>query len=443
MEYDLGIRADYLIPLSTDQKTKALDVLKDQFVGIKGSSIKTVTKFTDTLASSSKKFIHAKNKVLMPGLINGHNHLPMVLMRGIADDLTFDEWLMKTIIPIESKLVDEEFVQIGTNLAVLECIRLGVTTLNDMYYFEDVVADVADKAGLRGFFAEGILDFPTPDTKTDPSNAYRILEKMVEKYSKHERIHTSIAPHAPYTVSDAGFKKAKSFSDKHSIMLHTHVSETKTEVETSLKEFKKTPTQRLFDLGIMSERTVFAHGIHLSGADIDLLARTKTSVIHNPESNLKLGAGIAPLQKLFKGPVMVGLGTDGAASNNDLNMFCEMDVAAKMQKFIFGGNSPIKAKQILKMATSNGAKALGLKNVGKIAEGMLADMITVDLSEPSMHPIFNLVSNLVYASGNAVVNDVICHGKLLMENREFKTLDPEKIYSEAKRMQKKIETLLS
>ncbi len=442
MQFDLGIRADYLLPLTTNQKTKALDVFENYFVGIQGSKIKTVEKFTEDHEKNSKKFIHAKNKVVMPGLVNGHTHLPMVLMRGIADDKSLEDWLMKTMIPIETQLADEDFVRVGTNLAMLECIRLGVTTVSDMYYFEDVIADTVDKAGLRGVFAEGILDFPTPDTKNDSSNAYKILDRMVERYQNHDRIHAAIGPHAPYTVSDESYKKASAYSQKHSIMMHTHVSETKSEVENSLKQYSKTPTQRLFDLGILNEQTVFAHGVHLSEKDLELLANSNVSVIHNPESNLKLGSGIAKLQDLFQAGVNVGLGTDGSASNNDLNMFAEMDTAAKLQKLIFQGNSPIQAKQILKMATTNGAKALGLKNVGKIEEGMFADVITIDLNEPSMQPIFNLVSNLVYSGANSVVCDVVCHGKVLMQNREFKTLDSRKIFEEASRLKIKIAELL-
>lgn len=443
MEYDIGIRADYLIPLTTNQTTKELDVFEDYFVGIIGSSIKAVEKFTEKQAKNSKKYIHAKNKLVMPGLVNGHTHLTMTMMRGLADDLSFEDWLMKTIIPIETKLVDEEFVRIGTELAALECIRMGITTVNDMYYFEDVAADVCDRAGLRGIFAQGILDFPTPDTAKDPNNNYKILDRMVEKYSKHERIKPAVAPHAPYTVSDESFKKAFAYSEKQELMSHIHVSETKTENENSLKQYGKTPTKRLFDLGVVNQRTVFAHGVHLTNEDLEILAKTKTSVIHNPESNLKLGSGIAPLEKMFKAGVQVGLGTDGTASNNDLNLFAEMDTAAKLQKYIFSGNSPIQAKQILKMATSNSAKALGLSSVGKIEVGKNADIISIDLSEPTMQPMHNLVSNLVYSGANSVVCDVICHGKVLMENREFKTLDKNKIFFNAKTLKDKIKRLLN
>lgn len=440
MNYDIGIRCGYLLSMSDENGL----ILKDQFLGIQGAKIASIEPWEEGKQKTAKEFIDARQKIVMPGLVNGHTHLPMSLFRGLADDLPFNEWLHNYILPLEGRLVDRDFIRVGTELSALEMIRMGTTTACDMYFFEEEVAAVLDRAGLRGLLSQTIMDFPTPDKKENAQEPWRILDRLVEKYGRHERLIPCLGPHAPYSCSDDTLKEVLRYQSRTSLPLVMHVSETEFEVKESFKQYSCSPVERLHALGALSDKAIFAHCVHLSEKDIELIVETKTAIVHNPESNMKLGAGAAPIAKYIKKGIRLGLGTDGAASNNNLNMFHEMDTAAKLQKMISGDNTAMSAKQALLMATKWGAEALGIGHlVGTLEVGKLADIITIDLQYPHMQPVHDVVSQLVYSSSGMEVETVICHGKVLLEDGKFCTLDDQKIYSEANDWQSKIQKSLT
>lgn len=440
-ELDWGVRAGFLLTMKGQQSA----VARDHFIGIKGSRIHVI----EPWAGQDKRcagFTDASHGVVMPGLINGHTHLPMSLFRGLADDLPFDKWLHGYILPLEAQMVDAEFVRAGTELSALELIRFGVTTVCDGYFFMDVVGQTLDRAGLRGIVGECVTDFPTPDTKGTPTDAYRILDRMRELFKDHERIEPAIAPHAPYSCSDETLKTAASYARLHGLKTCIHVSETASEVAESQKKYGKTPVARLSDLGVMAGPCVFAHCVHITAEDMAMMARAGTGAIHNPESNMKLSSGVAPVPAMMKAGVNVGLGTDGAASNNNLNMLQEMDTAAKLQKVFQHDNSAMGAAHVLNLATLSGAKALGLEGkIGSLEPGKAADLIVVGLHHPHMQPVHDVPSQLAYSATGLEVETVFCHGRLLFDRGEFKTLDAGRILREAEvwreRIRRKVEDL--
>lgn len=433
MKFDLGLRARFLV---NPEKNK-IKVHEDYFVGISGTQITSVQPYSDNLKLESKEF--KELDVILPGLINGHTHLPMNAFRGIADDLSFQDWLFKKIFPLESKNVNPDMVRIGTWSAMAECIRFGVTTVCDMYYFEDTVADVVDQAGLRGLIGESIVDAPVPDSKTNLQNPWTILEKMAERYKGHDRIVPAIAPHAPYSNSDATYKRVVEFAESENLPIVTHVAETKAEVKEQLKKFKKTPVKRLFDAGIMDQRAIFAHCVHLTSKDIALIKKTKTGCVHNPESNMKLHVGVCPVGELLENGIAIGIGTDSAVSNNNLNLWGEMDMACKLQILTEEDGKALPAEKVLFMATLGGARALGLEKItGSIEVGKRADVIALSLDYPHMQPAYNLVSLLVYATTGLEVTTTICNGRVLMENQVIKTVDMEKLKRELVNFQKNL-----
>ena len=425
--FDLAIRTGTLLPMNAaavraPSSTDEAFVLRDQLIGVKDSKIVFVGQWTSE-GWSSQEFINAQNKIVMPGLVNGHCHLPMTLFRGLADDLCFDDWLNNYILPLEARLVSPEFVTLGSELAVLEAFTSGTTTIYDMYYFEDQIADVVERSGIRALVGETVFDFVAPDNKKQDGSEYLILDRMVERWNKHERVTPFVAPHAPYSCGDETLKKARDYAHKKSLAIGIHVSETRGEVEGSLMQYGKTPLKRLHDLGVLSVPTIVAHGVHLTDEEIALAAKNKTSVIYNPESNMKLGAGAAPIPKLLQAGVTVGLGTDGPASNNDLNLFKEMDIGAKLQKLMASNNMAMTAKMALEMATCNGAKALGLGDkTGSIEVGKCADLIVIDPNVAHMQPQHDVASLLVYAAKGSEVETVVCHGKVVVRNRQCTTI---------------------
>ena len=418
-KFDLAIRCGQLLTMAPGQK----DALKGHVIGIIDNNIDWVGS-ESSIEWTAARTIDANDKIVLPGLINGHTHLPMSLFRGLADDLPFEEWLHKYILPLEGRLVSPEFVRIGTELAALECIQRGVTTVCDMYYFSDEIADVLDRAGMRALVGETVADFPPPDDKEKQGNNYKILEKMVNKYGTNGRIVPTVAPHAPYTCSDETLKEALAFARKWGLPISIHVSETKFEVENSMKQFGMSPVQRLRKLGYGDHACAYAHCVHLSDEDISILAQCRTGIVHNPESNMKLGSGIAPVRKLLDKGALVGIGTDGAASNNDLNLFKEMDTACKLQKLAHSDNTAMTARQALHMATLGGAQALGIDKItGSIEAGKRADIIIVDTGVVNMQPMHDPASQLVYASTGTEVETVICDGEILMEEWNVTTLN--------------------
>ena len=389
-------------------------------------------------AYTARQRIIATGKVITPGLINGHTHVPMVLFRGLADDLDLQEWLTKYIFPAEAKNVTEEFVRVGTRLGLAEMIRGGTTTYCDMYYFEDAIADETAKAGVRGVLGETIIDFPVADNKTN-AEGMAYVERFVSRWKGHELIVPAIAPHAPYTVSEVHLKAVRAFADRTGVPIVTHIAETKRELDDSVKEKGASPVAYLDRIGFLNDRVIAAHVVWPQGTDIAILKRRGVGVVHNPQSNMKLASGVAPVPKMLGEGVFVGLGTDGAASNNDLNMWEEMDTVAKLHKVFSGDPKVISAQQAFELATIRGAQALHMeKEIGSLEVGKRADIIIIDRDTLNQIPLYNIYSDLVYATKAADVESVIINGRIVMRDRRLLTLNETAVKTEARTLRDKI-----
>ena len=421
-------------------------VFEDGAVAIKDGKIGLVgTRGVVTKNLRCRQTINANGKIIIPGLINTHTHVPMSLFRGIADDLDLQEWLTKYIFPAEAKNVTEDFVRAGTQLGLAEMIRGGTTTYCDMYYFEDAIADETFKAGMRGVLGETIIDFPVADNKTH-EEAMAYTERFINKWKNNLLIVPALAPHAPYTVSTEHLKAVRALSDKTNAPVVIHVSETKKEVDDSLadKNKKLRPFEYLEKIGFLNNRMIAAHTVHINDKEIDLLKKFGVGSAHCPQSNMKLASGVAPIPRMLLKDVAVGLGTDGAASNNDLSMWEEMDTAAKLHKVFSGDPKVVTAEQAFEMATIRGARALHLENlIGSIEAGKRADIVIVDANELNQTPFYNIYSSLVYATKAEDVRTVIINGKIVMLNRSLLTLNENVIKKNANLYRQKIIKSLS
>lgn len=370
-----------------------------------------------------------ENHVLLPGLINSHTHAAMSLMRGVADDLPLMDWLQNHIWPLEHRWMNEEFVQDGTDWAIAEMLRGGTTCFNDMYFFPDVAAQRAQLAGIRATVGMIVVDFPT--VWANDSDEY--LSKgltLNEQLEDSKLCHTTFAPHAPYTVSDAPLQKVSDYSKQLQRPVHIHVHETAFEVQQALEQTGKRPLQRLQELGLVNSLLVAVHATQLTDDEIRLLADAGANIVHCPESNLKLASGFCPVARCLDAGVNVALGTDGAASNNDLDMFGEMRTAALLGKAVANDASAVSAMTALRMATINGAKALGLDDeIGSLRIGKAADVIAVDLSLLETQPLYCPVSQIVYAASRQQVTDVWVAGKRLLQQRQLTTINLSELHS--------------
>jgi len=382
--------------------------------------------------------IEASGRLVMPGLLNAHTHAPMTLFRGIADDLPLETWLYKYIWPAEAKWVDPDFVRLGTQLAAAEMIRSGTVLFCDMYFFQDEVAQVCREAGLRVVIGEGLVDFPNPDYRT-PEEGLERNEYLLRKWEDDSLVVPSIQPHSPYICSSDLMRKGKALADKYGAPYLLHVSETQSEVQESIEKYGRTPVGRLADLGVLGPTTVAIHAVHLTDEDIELLAQYGAGVVHCPESQLKLASGFTPVPRLLEARVKVGLGTDGAASNNDLDMFGEMGTAARVHKVMAGDPTVVHARQALSMATVEAARVLGLEDrLGSLEVGKRADIIVLDLDVPHMVPVYDITSHLVYAAHSSDVRTVIIDGRVVMRDRELLTLDEDEIFARARELAREI-----
>jgi len=382
--------------------------------------------------------IEANDRLIIPGLINGHTHIPMTLFRGLADDLDLQEWLTKYIFPAEAKNVTEEFVRVGTRLGLAEMIRGGTTTYCDMYYFEDAIADETARAGVRGLLGETLIDFPVADNKThEEGMAY--VERYVSRWKGHELIIAAVAPHAPYTVSEDHLKAIRAFADRTGVPIVTHISETKREVEDSLKAKGASPVAYLDRIGFLDKQVIAAHMVWPLENDLSILKSRGVGIVHNPQSNMKLASGVAPVPKMMADGLLVGLGTDGAASNNDLNMWEEMDTAAKLHKVFSGDPKVMTAKQAFELATIRGAESLHLeKEIGSLEPGKRADLAIVERTSLHQMPLYNLYSDLVYATKASDVQTVIINGRVVMRDRHLLTLNESSIKKRARVFRERI-----
>jgi 5-methylthioadenosine/S-adenosylhomocysteine deaminase len=409
-------------------------------VAVRGGEILAVgDPATVDAAYAPKERIVRKGGVLLPGFVNTHTHAAMNLLRGISNDQPLMEWLTKFIFPAEAKNVSPEFVRAGTDLACLEMIRGGTTTFADMYYYESDVAASVERAGLRAVLGETWIDFPVPG-HANLEETKAVSRAFLEKWKGHPRITAAIAPHAPYTCSKETLQAARALADEFGAPLLTHVSETWDEQKQILEKYGKSPTAWLDEIGFLGPRLTIAHGVWLSPADIELLVRRKVSLSHNPESNMKLGSGVAPVDAARRYGVAVGLGTDGAAgSNNDLDMFDAMDFAGKLAKVSALDPTALEAPELLRIATRYGARALGLERlVGSIEPGKRADLIVVDLENAHAQPVFDLPSTVVYASRAADVSLTVVDGKVLWDGVRVRTLDEAKVLAAAKEWRVKV-----
>jgi len=405
-------------------------------IAIDGADILAVGPAADIAARyRGAEQINASGSVVIPGLINTHTHAPMVMYRGLADDLPLQDWLTKYIFPAEAKTVSREMVRVGTQLAAVEMIQSGTTAYADMYYFEEEIARATKAAGLRGVLGQTLIDFPVADAKTFDEGLAR-AEAFIKEFAADDLIVPAVAPHAPYTVSGEHLKAARALATKYSVPYIIHLAETKTEVSDMQKAHGgMTPVAYLDSLGALGPRTLAAHVVWATPEDIAILKARQVAVSHNPESNMKLASGVAPVPALLAAGVTVGLGTDGAASNNDLDMFEAMRMAAFLHKVQSTDPQVIPAATALEMATINGAKALGLETkIGSLEAGKKADVVVVSMSSARQTPLYDPISHLVYATRGDDVRTVVVNGKVLMRDRRLTTLNEAAVIAAARKL---------
>jgi 5-methylthioadenosine/S-adenosylhomocysteine deaminase len=398
-------------------------VLTNGALAVDGRDIVAV----DTAEAVAARFtasetIAAAGQIVMPGLINTHTHAPMVLYRGLADDLALMDWLQKYIFPAEAKTVSPEFVRAGTRLAALEMIQSGTTAYADMYYFEEEIAKATKEAGIRGVLGETIIQFPVPDAKTPKEGIARAVA-FIRQWRDDELIVPAIAPHSMYTLDEPTLKEIRRVADRERAPVIIHLAETEDEVKIARDKYQSTPVQFLESIGFWGERTLAAHGVHLTPADISILAKRRVGVSHNPESNMKLASGTAPVIDMRKAGVVVGLGTDGAASNNDLDMFEAMRQAAFLHKLVTKDPRALPAHEALRMATIDGARTLGLdRQIGSLEPGKRADLIVVSMRSARQTPMYDPLSHLVYVTRGDDVQTMVVNGRIVMRDRRVLTM---------------------
>jgi 5-methylthioadenosine/S-adenosylhomocysteine deaminase len=408
-------------------------------VAIKGRQIVAVGAPNEVArAVAGAQVIDATGRIVMPGLVNTHTHAPMVMYRGLADDLALMDWLQKYIFPAEARTVAPAFVRVGTRLAALEMIRSGTTTFTDMYYFEEDIAKATRAAGLRAVLGESVIGFPAPDART-PADALRRAEAFIEAFKDDPLITPAVAPHSMYLLDKDALLACRDLAIKHGVPVLIHVAETKDEIRTADERYHATPVGYLESIGFWAPVTVAAHGVWVNDLDMAILAKRQIGVSHNPESNMKLASGTAPVPGYLLAGVRVGLGTDGAASNNDLDMFEAMRQAALLHKLVSGDPRAVPAATALEMATMGGARVLGMeKAIGSLEPGKRADLIVVGMRQPRQTPLYDPISHLVYVTRGDDVETTIVNGRVLMRNKRVLTLDEPAVLREARGMAQEV-----
>ena len=385
------------------------------------------------------EFIDARKAIIMPGLINSHAHTPMTLFRGYADDLPLREWLFNKIFPAEATHLNPETVYWGTLLGCLEMIASGTTSVIDGYFFQNDTARAFKKSGLRAILAQGVIDFPAPGVSDPAENLAAGLEFIEEWYGASDLLTPGLFCHSLMTCSQKTLHGASEISRKYSLPMQIHLSETSEEVKEVIKKTGRKPVVYLDELGILGENLIAAHSIHLDDEEINLLRDKDVKIVHLPESNMKLASGISRVSEMLSKGLTVGIGTDGCASNNNLDLFKEMDSAAKLSKVMTLDPEKLPAEVILKMATTYGSKIIGHeRDTGTIERGKKADIIVMDTNRPHLVPLYNPISTIVYSATGADIKDVIVNGKILMKERQFQTLDPEEILARVREISQQI-----
>lgn len=412
-------------------------VLEGASVAVRGSEIEAVLEAGEPLPEA-RETLDARGHLVIPGLVNTHGHVPMILLRGLADDLKLMEWLNDFIFPAEAKNVDPEFCYWGTMLGCIEMARSGTTTFTDMYYFEDDIARAVDETGLRAVLGPTIIGFPAPDYKTT-DEALAGTEAFIKRWKDHPRVMPSVAPHALYTTDVEVVRQARELARRYQVLFQIHAHESPQEDEAVKKKLGKTTTTALDEAGILGTGMILHHAITVTEDDIRLIARRGAAASHNPESNMKGASGLSPVPDLLAAGIAVGLGTDGPASNNNIDLFEEMDTAAKVHKLYREDPTVMSAKEVFRMATIGGAEALGLGDrIGSIEPGKAADLVLIDTRLPELVPMYDVYSHLVYAIKGPHVRTVIVDGKIIVKERKMMTVDTNEVLSKVDEIQKRI-----
>ncbi len=431
---DLIVRGGTVVTMDKDFR-----LIEHGAIAVRGNNIVAVGNEIDIARRyTARRTIYARGQAIIPGLVNAHTHIPMTLFRGIADDLDLNEWLTKYIFPAEARNVTESFVRVGTQLGLIEMIRGGTTTYCDMYYFEDAIADETQRAGVRAVLGETVIDFPVPDNKTHEA-ALAYSERFITKWRASSLITPAVAPHSPYTVSEEHLGNVRRLAERLDALIVIHVAETKKEYDDSRQAKSASPVAYLERINFLSPRVIAAHVVYADAADIAILKRRGVGVAHNPQSNMKLASGVAPVLRMLAAGIAVGLGTDGAASNNDLDMWQEIDTVAKLHKVITLDPRVITAREAFAMATINGARALHLENkIGSLEAGKRADIALVDLTNAHQTPSYNLYSTLVYSTKASDVQTVIIDGRIVMLDKNLLTLNEARIKQRARVLRERV-----
>ncbi len=427
------IKADYILTMNQND-----EVIREGSVLIEEDKILKIGKLEEFTNENVDYIIDDRPNILIPGFVNTHTHIAMVGFRGFADDKDLMDWLNNYIWPAENRAVDKEFIRLTVEIAICEMIRTGTTTYNDMYFFQDITAEISREIGIRAFLGEGLIDFPTPSFK-NPEDGIKIAENFIKNYLNDEFIYPTLCLHAPYSCSKDLILKGYEIAKKHNIPIHMHVAETKTEVEIIKERYGTTPVRYLNSLGILEHGFISAHSIYLDDEEIEIYKEKNVGVAHNPQSNMKLASGIAPIVKMLNKNLNVGLATDGTASNNNLDIIDEMRTCALLHKVHLLDPKVLSAKEVLKMATIYGAKVLGIEDkIGSIEVGKKADLITISLNNFHFMPDYDPYSLIVYSANGLDVSSVLINGRILMEKKEIKFLDVEKLKYNVRKIKEKV-----
>jgi 5-methylthioadenosine/S-adenosylhomocysteine deaminase len=433
MQVSLQINARWIITVDSDN-----NVLENHAVIIQDDILLDILPQQQANKYTPSNIIHLNDHALAPGFVNAHTHAAMSLLKGLADDLPLDEWLNEHIWPAETELADAAFVRDGSELAIAEMIKGGTTCFNDMYFFIDQTALAAEQVGIRACLGIPIIDFPTRWAKDLDEYISKGLA-VHERFNGNELISFTFAPHAPYTVCDESLKTLQPIMDELGLPMHIHAHETNLEVEQSIAEHGASPIERLNKLGLLNPDLMAVHMTALSDADIQLIIEHRVNIIHCPESNLKLASGFCPISKLLQLGINVAIGTDGSASNNDIDMLGETRTAALLAKGVAKKADALPAHQALRMATLNGAKALGMDHkIGSLEIGKQADLFAINLNHLETQPIYDVISTLIYSANRSQISDVWVAGKQLMQNHELTTINETNLLKKAQQWQGKI-----
>lgn len=382
-----------------------------------------------------------ENGILMPGLVNAHTHIPMSILRGLAEDLSLMTWLTQYIFPVEAKL-KKEWVYWGSLLSLIEMIKSGITLFCDMYLFEEEVIKATEESGIKGLLGEGLFDFPSP-SYGPLVKGLELTESLLRNFQNHPLIKIAVCPHTLYTCSPDTIKSCLKISERYGAKLHIHLSENQEEIKLIRERYGKNPIELLAEIGGVNENLIAVHGVKITPKEIELMSKAKSSFIHCPESNLKLGSGVAPIPEIIKAGINLALGTDGPASNNDLDMFSEMRTACLIQKGIKEDPTVITAKEVFYAATEGGSKALGFLDTGKLSLGYKADLAVIDLNNHSLQPDYNPLALIVYTAKAGCVSHLMVNGKWIMKNYQVLTVDEEKIREKIEKIKKEVLKIIS